>query len=208
MIEKMLENATNEYSSQIKLVEKIKNSTPIAELQTFLNQPVIWSLVKGHNSGKIYELFKGKAVIIVENDVNPFLFIAGELDKTAFIDAIKLCPENSFIYCSPTYHKWFMEKNWQLLLRVKLRYNNFLSANWQETLQIKPINNLEIFEQCYWFEKVSKKLGSAENFLKFDQGYALCNNEQIMAEVYSNYCGKEYYSYSLQTIEIPGLLLL
>lgn len=188
----MLENPTNEYSSQIKLVEEIENPILIAELQTFANQTVIWSLVEEHNPGKIYELFKGKAVTIVENDVNPFISIAGELDETAFIDAIKLCLEDSLIYCSPTYHKWFLEKNWQPLFRVKLKYNNFLSANWQERLQIKPIDNSEIFKQCYQFEKVSKKFGNAENFLKFGQGYALCNNEQIMAEVYSDHFGKEY----------------
>ena len=32
MIEKMLENPTNEYSSQIKLVEEIENPILIAEL--------------------------------------------------------------------------------------------------------------------------------------------------------------------------------
>ncbi|MCC2646355.1 MAG: hypothetical protein K0R02_420, partial [Rickettsiaceae bacterium] len=65
--------------------------------------------------------------------------------------------------------------------------------------EIKPISNLSFFEQCHDFQSMCRRFGSAENFLQYGKGYALCEGTRIVAEIYTAYCGANEVDLSIFT---------
>ena len=106
----MLENF-DEFTDDIKLIDKINNAAIEAEILTFPNQPIVWSIISGSNKGQIYELSNGKAVVTIANFKEPLIFMAGELDEKSFEVILKLCPEDAFVYYAKQYHKLFLALN-------------------------------------------------------------------------------------------------
>lgn len=200
---KMLKKSESDAATKnftTKLVSKISNLAIENELLTFPNQPIIWSLVDNSKQGRIYKLNGGKAVIIIGNFEKPLIFIAGDLDRAAFESALSLCPDDAFIYCQPLYHKWFLKIGWQVLSRVQLTYSNALPIALKESMTIKPIDNLELFKQCAWFEKIGERYyGNPQNFFSHGEGYALFNKDQIAAEVYSAFISRDYVEIGIVT---------
>lgn len=171
-------------------ITTISNPAIISELKLFPNQAVLWEIIDGNNSGKIFELADG-AVLISESCSDPFVFIAGAITEQSVAQAHSILKECKFpmVYCDSVYHPLFLEKGWAFHLRVELNLKNFIPRSLDKHLVAKPINILEVFKKCFWYKERSELYGSDEKFIKHGIGYALCLGEQILSEAYASIGG-------------------
>lgn len=178
-----------------KKINKINDLKIIEELKTFPNQAFIWSIVHHHNPN-MWELPSGESIMIMEPYIDdPFVFIAGKLSPQDMDAIIKICPIGyPRIYCNNLYHPDFLKKGWDFHLRVELSYSGLnnpiqLEKGWK----FKKIDNVELFEQCYWYKKYAKQYSSPELFFKFNKVYVLCHNDKVISEGYIEHHNSSQY---------------
>jgi|GEM_PF-4581409 len=186
----------------IKQITQITNQSIIAELQTFPNQAFIWEILDRGITGKIYELPSG-AVMLLENDDDPFVFIAGNITKQVAQEAISFLQiyESPTIYCQPVYHGLFLERGFDLLLRVELTIKPSLLtsiAQQGHNQNVRPIDNTDLLKKCLWYEKIVAIYGSDENFLQYGTGYAYVEDGVVLSEAYAS-IGRGYAEIAIAT---------
>lgn len=95
------------------------------------------------------------------------------------------------IYCHPSYHSLFLKRGFDLLLRAELRLKDSKQFYNDESLLegVRPIDNIELFQKCFWYQNISALYGSAENFLKYCKGYAYVKGDRVLSEAYGNIGG-------------------
>lgn len=105
----------------IREIKTITAANLILELKTFSNQGVLWEVIEKNQTGKIFELADGAAVLVIENCNDPFIFIAGILTQEAVINVIHLINflEFPMVYCNPQYHHLFLKHGWNYHLRTE-----------------------------------------------------------------------------------------
>lgn len=175
----------------IREIKKINDPSLIAELKTFPNQGVLQEIIEKSQSGKIFEL-QENAVLVMEHCSDPFVFIAGELNNEIIDSALSLVKEREFpmICCHPKFHPLFLKRGWNFHLRVKLSFQNLQEAKILDpNLSIQPIKTQDIFEKCSWYTERSELYGSADNFLRYGTGYALCLASEVVSEAYASIGG-------------------
>lgn len=172
----------------LKQMDKILDQGILTEFKTFPNQGILWEIIEQQQTGKIFEL-SSKAIVVIENCSDPFVFIAGELtDKTvtAVISLIKGM-EFPMLYCQAKYHPLFLNHGWNFHLRSALSLREpgkIISLEYD--FEIKPIKSIELFKQCTWYKERSELYGSDENFLRYGVGYALCKGSSVVSEAYAS----------------------
>lgn len=185
-----------------KKISSITNAKIIEELKTFPNQAFIWSIVHRDNPN-IWELPSKQSVMLIEPySDEPFVFIAGKLSAQDIEAIIKLCPGNyPRVYCNNLYHPDFLKKGWDFHLRVELSYDGFgKSIELDEGWRFAKIDNIELFKQCYWYEKCKELYSSPELFLKSKIAYALCHNDKVISEVYlEHHSSSKHAEFSIVT---------
>lgn len=186
-----------------KVISDITNPLLLAELETFPHQAMIWDLLGNPHKRQIWG-FGEQAIMIMENNCDdPYIFVTGVLDSSIVREIKTLCNvEFPYLYCAPVFHHLFLAEGWDLHLRIEFSYiapPHTEVNNIPENFSICPIDNLELFKQCIEFEVTCGRYGSAENFLKYGKGYALCNGTQIVSEAYSNYQSQDYAEIGIAT---------
>jgi RimJ/RimL family protein N-acetyltransferase len=183
-------------------ISVIQDNLILEELKSFPLQAVIWGILEENNKGQIFEL-SDKSILILETaSDDPFVFIAGPVTARAIEETISHVSYASYptIYCQPKHHHLFLEKNWDFLLRAEMHLEqNFVPKPIQNGSVIEPIESIELFKKCYWFEETSARYGSPEQFLKFGKGYALCREGKILSEAYADYIGGGYIEIGIVT---------
>lgn len=176
----------------LKKINKITDPAIIAELRTFPTQAVIWEIIDHRITGEIFEL-EGGAILILENGSHPFVYIAGNLTDSSAKTVISFLQGRDYpmIYCHPTYHSSFLKRGFDLLLRAELRLKDSKQFYNDDPLldEVRLINNIELFQECFWYKNISELYGSAENFLKNCIGYAYVKGGQVLSEAYGNIGG-------------------
>lgn len=178
----------------LRKINKINDPAIIAELRTFPTQAVIWEIVDEGITGEIYEL-QGGAILIIENSNDPFVFIAGNLTDKSAQSAMAFLKNRGYtmIYCNPCYHSLFLNRGFDLLLRAELRIKDlkkfYKSDVPQMQGEVKAIDNLELFEKCFWYENISKLYGSPEKALSYCVSYAYVVDDKVLSEAYGNIGG-------------------
>lgn len=158
----------------------------LEELKTFPNQGILWEIIERQITGKIFEL-PSKAILVMENCPDPFVFIAGKLTDKDVIAVISLVKELKFpmLYCNAKYHSLFLKHGWNFHLRSSLslrKQSQIISLD--PAFEIRPIKSIELFKQCTWYKERSELYGSDENFLRYGIGYALCKGSNVLSEAY------------------------
>ena len=172
----------------LKILDKILNQWILEEFKTFPNQGILWEIIEHQNTGKIFEL-PSKSILIMENCPDPFLFIAGELEDEDVTEVISLVGGLEFpmLYCRAKYHHLFLKRGWNFHLRSSLslpKLKQIISPD--PTLEIKPIESIDLFKQCTWYKERSELYGADENFLRHGIGYALCKGSSVVSEAYAS----------------------
>ena len=174
----------------MKYLDKVLDQETLEEFKTFPNQGILWEIIEQQKTGKIFEL-PSKAIMVMENYPEPFLFIAGEITNKDITSVISLVKGIEFpmLYCQAKYHPLFLNHGWNFHLRSALSLREpgkVLSL--ESGFEIKPIKSIDLFKQCRWYKERSKLYGSDENFLRYGLGYALCNGLSVVSEAYAS-CG-------------------
>jgi hypothetical protein len=175
----------------IKNLKNINDFEFISELKELPNQGVLWEIIENNKTGKVFEL-PGNAFLIMENCNDPFVFIIGNLTNEAVNVAITLLNDREFpmVYCNPRYHPLFLRSGWNFHLRAELQLNKLTQLQTLDnTLNIKPITTIDLFEKCFWYKERSELYVSDTNFLKSGQGYALCIGDDVISEAYASIGG-------------------
>lgn len=185
-------------------IKILQNQNILSELETFPNQAVIWGILDGHNQGQLWELPGAQSILVFEdNEPEAFVFIAGSPDFIAIQEALRICKNHPLnypmIYCHSSYHHRFLKEGWTFNPRIQLSYRTPSTQEVSNGRLIKPIKSLELFEKCIDFEEMSRRYGSAEGFLRFGTGFALCQENQIMSEAYMAFHGRNYAELSVTT---------
>ena len=105
----------------LKQMDKILDQETLTEFKTFPNQGILWEIIEQQQTGKIFEL-PSKAIMVMENCPDPFVFIAGEItnkDVTSVISLVKGM-EFPMLYCQAKYHPLFLNHGWNFHLRSSL----------------------------------------------------------------------------------------
>jgi len=86
----------------LKHLDKILDQGILEEFKTFPNQGILWEIIQQQKTGKIFEL-QSKAILVMENCSDPFVFIAGELTDEDVTEIISLVGELKFpmLHCPP-----------------------------------------------------------------------------------------------------------
>lgn len=174
-------------NKEAERVEVIQDSSIIAELKTFPHQSSIWETLEATAAKKAYRLPSSKSFIIIEHGTNnPYIAIAGMLNEVDVDTAINLCSgmERPKIFCNPKYHHLFLSHGWVFNLRIELRYDEPKIINIQNDWKIYPIDNFELFKKCQVFERKLIKYQSIEKLVESASGYVLCNDDEIISEIY------------------------
>ena len=175
----------------IEEIQTITDASLIAELKEFPNQGILWEIIEKNQTGKLFKLSQD-AILVMENCSDPFVFIAGILTKEAVSKVISLVGSLEFpmVYCNPKYHPFFLQQGWNFHLRTELSLNNRQYAEiLDQSVDIQPINTLDIFTKCSWYKERSELYGSDKNFLVHGTGYALCIGAQVVSEAYASIGG-------------------
>jgi GNAT superfamily N-acetyltransferase len=141
--------------------------------------------------------------MLLENDDDPFVFIAGNITKQALQEAISFLQiyESPTIYCQPVYHSLFLERGFDLLLRVELTMKPELLtsiAARSHNKDIRPIDNTDLLKKCLWYEKIVAIYGSDKNFLQYGTGYAYVEEGVVLSEAYAS-IGRGYAEIAIAT---------
>ena len=102
-------------------MDKILDQETLTEFKTFPNQGILWEIIEQQQTGKIFEL-PSKAIMVMENCPDPFVFIACEItnkDVTSVISLVKGM-EFPMLYCQAKYHPLFLNHGWNFHLRSSL----------------------------------------------------------------------------------------
>jgi RimJ/RimL family protein N-acetyltransferase len=166
-----------------KKIDKINDTKIIEELKTFPNQAIIWGLVH-QNDPNMWELPSGESIMIMEPHIDdPFVFVAGEVSAQDIDEIIKICPTD--YPRNNIYHSDFLKKGWDFHLRAELSYlETSKTVQLDQGWEFKKIDDIELFKQCYWYEKYIKQYDSHELFFKSKNVYVLCNNNIVISEGY------------------------
>ena len=172
----------------LKQLDKILDQEILEEFKTFPNQGILWEIIEQQKTGKIFEL-PSKAIVVMENCPDPFVFIAGELTDDDVTEVVSLAGGLEFpmLYCKAKYHSLFLQRGWNFHLRSSLylqKPSQIITPD--STLEIKPIESIELFKKCTWYKERSELYGSDENFLRYGIGYALCKGSDIVSEAYAS----------------------
>lgn len=172
----------------LKRLDKILDKEIVEEFKTFPNQGILWEIIEQQKTGKIFEL-PSKAILVMENFSDPFVFIAGDLTDEDVTEVISLVEGLEFpmLHCKGKYHPLFLNHGWNFHLRTKLslqKPSQIISPD--PALEIKPIKSIELFKQCTWYKERSELYGSDESFLRYGIGYALCKGSNVVSEVYAS----------------------
>ncbi|MBI2785872.1 MAG: GNAT family N-acetyltransferase [Legionella longbeachae] len=167
------------------------NNSLLEELKQFPLQAVIWGILENTNKDRIVAL-PNNSILLMEESDDPFVFIAGKVIPETIDAAIALTANAKYpmIYCQPKYHHLFLKRNWDFHLRAEMKLNKaYTPLSIEDSFVIQPIDSIDFFKKCLWFKETSDRYGSAEQFLKFGSGYALCKNGHIISECYTDYLG-------------------
>jgi RimJ/RimL family protein N-acetyltransferase len=174
----------------MKQIKRIEDLNIIAELKTMPNQGILWEIIETQKTGRLYCL-NDKAVVILENCSDPFVFIAGELSYDSVDVVINLVKNSKFpmIYCSPKYHHLFINQGWNFHLRTQLQLNSMINTTTEQSNSnnISPIKSIKLFKKCLWYEEKIQLYSSIQNFLKYGTGFVLSlKNGTVVSEVYAS----------------------
>jgi GNAT superfamily N-acetyltransferase len=161
----------------------------ISELMTFPNQAIIWEIIDTGKTGKIINLSED-AVLIIENCDEPFAFIAGKILENEFVNIISVLKQykDPAVYCNPIYHPLFLKAGYDFHLRAELNLNKLIKITLSENIRVEKINTSS---QC----KINDLKVSIS---KYNHGYALFANNQLVSEAYVT-IGKKWGELSIFT---------
>ena len=93
-------------------LDEILDKEILEEFKTFPNQGIIWEIIEQQKTGKIFKL-PSKAILVMENCPDPFVFIAGELTDEDVTEVVSLVTGLEFpmLYCKTRYHPLFLYKS-------------------------------------------------------------------------------------------------
>lgn len=183
-------------------ISVIQNNSILEELKLFPLQAVIWGILEKNNKGQLFELSDNSILILETECDDPFVFIVGPVTSVAIEETISHLSYASYptIYCHPKFHHLFLEKNWDFLLRAEMQLDpHFIAQPIQDGLVIEPIESMDLFKKCYWFNETSARYGSSEQFLKYGRGYVLSQRGKILSEAYADYIGGGYIEIGIVT---------
>jgi GNAT superfamily N-acetyltransferase len=172
----------------LKHLDKILDQRMLEAFKTCPNQGILWEIIEQQKTGKIFEL-PSKAILVMENCSDPFVWIAGDLTAEDVTEVVSLVGGLAFpmLYCKAKYHALFLQRDWNFHLRSSLslqKRRHIISPD--STFEIKPIKSVELFKQCTWYKERSELYGSDENFLRYGIGYALCKGSSVVSEAYAS----------------------
>lgn len=139
-------------------ISVIQNYSLLEELKLFPLQAVLQGILEKNNKGQIFELSDNSVLILETGSDDPFVFIAGPITSVAIEETISYLSNTNFptIYCHPKYHHLFLEKNWDFLVRAEIQLGSGIIAQpIQDGLIIEPIDSMDLFKKCYWFNETS-----------------------------------------------------
>jgi RimJ/RimL family protein N-acetyltransferase len=97
------------------------------------------------------------------------------------------------------YHRLFLAHGWNLNLRIALQLKKSVKhQSLDKRLVWKKIDNHELFKKCFWYQWFCELYLSADNFLQYASGFALCLGDQVVSEVYDT-VGNGYVEISIAT---------
>lgn len=176
-------------------IQSISNPLILNELKTFPLQAVIWGIIDRNNQGELFELCDKSILILESQSSEPFVFIAGPLSLEGIEETIAYVSRFDYpmIYCQPKYHAFFLNKQFDFLLRVEMQLETPpVYTLIQNDCTIEPILTFGVLQKCQGFKDTLNRYGSFGQFIKYGKGYVLRKDDKIISEAYADYIGGGY----------------
>lgn len=128
--------------------------------------------------------------ILVKTSI-PYVYLAGIPGTNELNEIIKILNnfEKTVLICSEQLYPFFKKNGFDFQRRVFLEFDGYeldLDVAVPSNFYIKPIDTLDIFSKCNWFEFIVSCYGSIEQFFKEGFGFVLINdNNEIVSESYA-----------------------
>jgi RimJ/RimL family protein N-acetyltransferase len=156
------------------------------------NQPFIQGILEQIHPYQFLMEEEGTSPFLLIKSLSTYAYLAGIPCQKALQEIatqLKACSGVSLI-CDERLHGFFIQEGFRLQPRIDLEYDPASQPAQREVpagYTIRPINTLDLFKQCLWFDFISLLYGDAEQFLNRGFGYALV--DEMGKPVAQSYAG-------------------